>query len=86
MALKNYFKPNEDEEFVINEIEKTQNSILVIFDDNVSGGATLSDICLQLKNLGVQNIIPITFGEMSVSWGNSYNLINQPENGNFNME
>ena len=86
MALKNYFKPNEDEEFVTNEIEKTQNSILVIFDDNVSGGATLSDICLQLKNLGVQNIIPITFGEMGVSWGSSYNLINQPENGRFNME
>lgn len=85
MALKNYFQPHEDKEFVKNEISKTQNSILVIFDDNISGGATLSDICLQLKQLGVQNIIPITFGEMGVSWGNSFNLINQPQNGKFNM-
>ncbi len=86
MALKNYFQPNMDNDFVNNEISKTQNSILVIFDDNISGGATLSDICLQLKNLGVQNLIPITFGEMGVSWGNSFNLINKPENGKFNMD
>ena len=86
MALKNYFQPNEDKDFVEKEIVKTQNSILVIFDDNISGGATLSDICLQLKKLGVQYIIPITFGEMGVSWGSSYNLINKPENDKFNME
>ena len=77
MALKNYFQFVDDEELVQKEIEKIQNSILVIFDDNVSGGATLSDICYQLMQKGVDKklIIPITFGKMAVSWGTQFDTI-----------
>lgn len=33
---------------------------VIIFDDNISSGATLDDICLTLKRLGVASITPIT--------------------------
>jgi predicted hydrocarbon binding protein len=85
MGLKNYYQPNADElEMVKQEVEKAQNTVVVVFDDNVSGGATLSDICLQLKNLGLNNIIPITFGEMHQQWRIGMTNIGQPKGG-FNM-
>ena len=83
MALMNYFKPNNDSEFVKHELEKTYNNIVVIFDDNISGGATLSDICLQLKQMGVKYIIPITFGKMRESWNARTILVNKPKNWEF---
>lgn len=33
---------------------------VVVFDDNISSGATLDDICLELQRYGVNKIIPIT--------------------------
>jgi hypothetical protein len=33
---------------------------VVIFDDNISSGATLDDICLELQKHGVASILPIT--------------------------
>ena len=33
---------------------------VVIFDDNISSGATLDDICLELQKNGVASILPIT--------------------------
>ena len=33
---------------------------IVIFDDNISSGATLDDICLELQKQGVASILPIT--------------------------
>lgn len=33
---------------------------IVIFDDNISSGATLDDICLELQKYGVASILPIT--------------------------
>lgn len=82
MALKNYFQPNKDTEMVKQEVEKTHGSVVVVFDDNVSGGATLSDICAQLQNLGMQYIVPITFGEMRQSYNQGRMIrINKPENG-----
>lgn len=62
MGMKNYFK--DDAEVVKQEMEKITGTVFVIFDDNISGGATLSDICMQAKNLGIEYIVPITFGEM----------------------
>lgn len=85
MGLKNYFKANDDYEQVKKEVEKTKNTIIIVFDDNVSGGATLSDICLQLKTVGMENILPITFGQMGEYWGPSKLQINKPTGG-FNME
>lgn len=66
MALKNFFT------FNLEELEKAkkqiEGNILVIFDDNISGGATLSDICAQFVNIGIKHIIPITFGKMFTQW------------------
>lgn len=86
MGLKNLFQPNKDmpQEEIQKEVEKTKGGIVVIFDDNVSGGGTLSDICMGLQKLGMENIIPITFGKM----GESYNVgqlnVNRPKDNKFN--
>ena len=65
LALKNIYNPNTDEALVQNELEKIKGTIFIIFDDNISGGATLSDICYQAKQLGIEYIVPITFGKMT---------------------
>ena len=86
MGLKNYFQPNNNKQIVNDELNKIGNNIVVIFDDNVSGGATLSDICMQLKNLGINYIIPITFGRMRTSYNQGrLKVINKPSNGQFNF-
>lgn len=40
--------------------QKLKGKDIVIFDDNISSGATLDDICLELLKLGVNSILPIT--------------------------
>ena len=42
--------------------QKLVGKNVLVFDDNISSGATLDDICLTLKRVGVANIIPITLG------------------------
>ncbi len=77
MGMKNYFSTNP--EIVQQEMEKIKGTVFVIFDDNISGGATLSDICLQAKNLGIEYIIPITFGEMQMKYSlGQGNQVNKP--------
>lgn len=83
MALKNYYNPNKDINIVQDEINKIKGTVLVIFDDNISGGATLSDICYQFKNLGIEYIIPITFGEMQKKNTLGVIPINSPEEFNY---
>ena len=64
------------------ELKNTDDSIVVIFDDNISGGATFSDICYQLQKIGVKYMIPITFGKMRTSYSQGIGqVINKPENG-----
>ena len=58
LGLKNYFKAKDDIE---DELAQIKGTVFVIFDDNISGGATLSDICYQAKKLGIKYIIPIIF-------------------------
>lgn len=41
---------------------KLSGKSIVVFDDNISSGATLDDFCLKLKQLGVANIIAFTLG------------------------
>lgn len=66
MGLRNIYNVNnEDQEMVQRELEKIKGTIFVIFDDNISGGATLGDICYQCKQLGIEHIVPITFGKMA---------------------
>lgn len=62
MGLMGYYSKNP--EVVKKEMDQIQNSIFIIFDDNISGGATLADICYLAKSMGLKYIIPITFGEM----------------------
>ena len=81
MGLRNIYTVNNNEEFVKSELAKTYNSVFVVFDDNISGGATLADVCYQLQQLGIKYIVPITFGKMQVK--NSYGVmrLNSPQNG-----
>ena len=83
LGLKNIYNVNDklDKEKLEEEINKIRGTILLIFDDNISGGATLSDVCLQCKNLGAEYIIPITFGKMAESNSMGGIMLNTPENG-----
>lgn len=40
--------------------QKLKGKNIVIFDDNISSGATLDDICMELQKYGVKSILPIT--------------------------
>lgn len=85
MGMRNYFSADMD--VVQQELEKIKNTVFVVFDDNISGGATLSDICLQAKRLGIEYIIPITFGKMRESYSKfAGSSITKPENNMFNTD
>lgn len=89
MGLRGYYNPNEDTELVMKELARIKGGVFVIFDDNISGGATLSDICYQCKQLGIQYIIPITFGKMEEKWTMNMIPLSKPindrgEEGRFN--
>ena len=62
LGMKDIF--SFDDKKLQEEYERLKKSIIVVFDDNISGGATLSDVCYQFKKLGLTKIIPITFGKM----------------------
>ena len=87
LGLKNYYNPNNANLNPNNlfdfqtELEKIKGTIFLIFDDNISGGATLSDVCYQCKQLGIENIIPITFGRMYQSNTMRGIVLNTPKNG-----
>ena len=40
--------------------EKIKGKNIVIFDDNISSGATLDDMCLTLLKNGANKVLPIT--------------------------
>ena len=82
MGLRNIYNVTDDKQLLQTELAKTNNSLFVIFDDNVSGGATLADICYQLKNLGIEHIIPITFGQMDESWTSGIIPLTKPNTNN----
>ena len=80
MGLKNFYNPNEDPEMVQKELNEIKGGVVVVFDDNISGGATLSDVCYQLKKLGVEYLIPITFGKMATKWTMNMIPLSKPTN------
>ena len=41
---------------------KISGKHVIVFDDNLSSGATLDDVCLALQALGVASIMPFTLG------------------------
>lgn len=71
IGMKNYFTTNPDtgSEY----IDELKNCVFVIFDDNISGATTLSDIIYRCQEMGLKYIIPITFGQMRVK--NTYGTI-----------
>ena len=85
LGVRNIYNPNTDEKVVSNELERINNTLFVIFDDNISGGATLGDICYQCEKLGIKNVIPITFGQMEESNTMGIIPLSVPENG-YNYE
>lgn len=80
LGMKNYFQPTANAQ---DEITKIKDSVIVIFDDNISGGATLSDICMQASRLGLKNLIPITFGVMHQKNTQNRLPINVPSQWNY---
>lgn len=77
MGMMDYFSTND--EATQRELEKTKGTVFVIFDDNISGGATLSDICYNARKLGIKYIIPITFGEMASKYTlGAGRIVNKP--------
>ena len=80
MGLQNFFKAQGGIE---EELARIEGTVFVIFDDNVSGGATLSDICYQASKLGIKYIVPITFGQMRTKYSVGTMKINAPEQWNF---
>lgn len=84
MGLRNYFGISQDKMLLDKETEKSKETILIVFDDNISGGATLSDICSKLQSIGYNYIIPITFGKMKEQYNIGQTPISRPENNTFN--
>lgn len=82
MALKDIFSFNKDEKMVQKELSALKGNILVVFDDNLSGGSTLSDICYQFKKRGIDFIIPITFGKMAIKNQINFVPLSLPTNKN----
>lgn len=82
MGLTDYFSFKEEDDY--SPIEKlAENGIVLVFDDNISGGATLSDICAKLQTLGFKFIIPITFGKMHTSYKMGMLPISKPKKFNY---
>lgn len=84
MGIKNIYNPNSINTKLVDKYrKKAPQTVVVVFDDNISGGATLSDVCYQLKNLGFKYIVPITFGAMDVKWqeGMGKVIYTKPEGG-----
>lgn len=81
MGLQNIYRFNDDEKLVNKELEKTEDALVVVFDDNISGGGTLSDVCYQFKKKNI-SVIPITFGVMNESWVLGRIPIRKPTNRN----
>ena len=50
------------EEFTYAQSMRLKNKIILVFDDNLSSGATLDMMCDALKKIGAKMIIPITLG------------------------
>lgn len=83
MGIKNIYNiNNRDIEKVQEELARIKGTIFVMFDDNVSGGATLSDIVRVCKENGIEYVIPITFGEMSEKWTMGRIVLNKPKMNN----
>lgn len=80
MGLQNFFKAQDGIE---DELARIEGTVFVIFDDNVSGGATLSDICYQASKVGIKYIVPITFGQMRTKYSVGTMKINAPGQWNF---
>lgn len=81
MGLKGFY--SMDRKIAEKDLDPIKNTIFVVFDDNVSGGATLSDICSQLMNYGVKFIIPITFGRMRESYNKGLSkIVSKPKQVN----
>lgn len=83
LGLKNIYNANQDQQLVQEELTKIKGTVFVIFDDNLSGGATLGDICYQAKSLGIENIIPITFGKMVEKNSMNFIPLNVPDKINY---
>ena len=56
--------------------QKLEGKNILIFDDNISSGATLDDICLTLRRFGVKSITPITLAVIPKTIYGSHEKLN----------
>ena len=55
---------------------------IILFDDNISSGATLDDICLELGKYGVKSILPITLAIIPKTvYGEKHETLKNKEGG-----
>ena len=55
---------------------------IILFDDNISSGATLDDICLELGKYGVKSILPITLAIIPKTvYGEKHETLKDKEGG-----
>lgn len=73
-AIENIFSINPQ---YTNMINKLVGKNIVIFDDNISSGATMDDACLTLKQNGVKNIIVITLGTIDPTHHDRRDYVNK---------
>lgn len=87
MGMRNIYRFNNDTpemaEHIQEELNRIRGTLFVVFDDNISGGATLSDVCYQFLSSGVErySMVPITFGQMSEKWSYGRIPLFKPEGG-----
>lgn len=53
---------NGAEEFTYSQTMRIKNKVVLVFDDNLSSGATLDMMCDALLKMGAKKVIPITLG------------------------
>ena len=91
MGLRNIYRFDDDPhttspetiKHVQEELERIKGTLFIVFDDNISGGSTLSDVCYQFMQKGIEKryMLPITFGQMSESWTLGRIPLFKPEGG-----
>lgn len=57
---RTYSVGNDD--YTYSQSRRLKNKVVLVFDDNLSSGATLDMMCAALLKMGVKKVIPITLG------------------------
>lgn len=76
--LRNLFQINQNKSKYFSK-EDYETSVIVIFDDNVSGGASMDNVCYAIEEIGWKHIIPLTLSAMPMALGDRTQFAKQLE-------